>query len=153
MGQAGRPRKSKAEKIASGTLQKCREVGNALEFRPISSVDVPDYLEGYAVEFFEYYSRLMASVGLLTPADMLELEKASIAYSMMREAYDDLKENGSMQVTRSGYTQKTAAFTVYSDANKILSDFSNRYGLNVVSRERITMSEPDNEDDLDKLQK
>ena len=152
MNTGGRPRKTKEEKEASGTLQKCREVDHPLTFNALVRVpSPPEYLEGYAVEFFTYYAGVLLSVKMLTASDMLELEGASIAYGEMRNAYDEIKRSGSIQTTSTGYKQKSAAWTVFSDARKILGEFSNKYGLNVVSRQRIDIKPPEEPDDLDKI--
>lgn len=150
---AGRPKKTKAEKEMAGTLRPCREVDNPLTFAPINSVSTPDYLDGYAVEFFEYYTKILAVVGILTPADIGEIEQAAISYDALRDAYDYIKEHGAVQTTESGYTQKNAHWQVLMDARKVLSEFYGKYGLNVISRERITMKPPEEPDDFDKIGK
>ena len=152
MGQAGRPRKTKQQKQLTGTLQTCREIENALSFEPLLVVpNPPEYLDEIGAAFFRDCGGILLGQGMLTLADIGELEQGAMLYQMLRKHWNKMMDGDGVQVTQSGYSQKTASWQIFMDCRKGLGEFYNKYGFNVTSRESIEMPEREEVDELDQL--
>ena len=136
----GRPRKPKHIKEAQGTLAKSREVdhpamGEALSVLPSVPVGMGEHEEKY----FLHCAGDLLSKGLLTAGFLPSLEMAASWYALFIIARNEVRSNGAVQVTQSGYTQITGSFTTMDKTYKNLVDFENRYGFNLVSSQKISM--------------
>ena len=139
---AGRPRKPNHVKEAQGTLQKCRVNDHPLTFEPLSAVPMPvRELDAEGLRFFRIVCELMISKRLLTPAFLLDITQAAKNYSYLIKIEKALDEDDLFQVSESGWKQTHTGMKAYSDLQKSLNEFYNRYGLNLTASQKIEMPE------------
>ena len=148
----GRPRKAVHIKEAQGTLAKSREItdpaiGEVMSILPAVPVGMTEDEEKY----FLYCCDELLNLGLLTSQFIVSIEMAAIWYREFCEARRFIRENGGTQKTQSGYTQINGYFTQMKESYRMLRDFENSYGLNLVSAQKINLPDPHRDDDLQKL--
>ena len=134
------PQKPKHIKEAQGTLRKSREiaapaVGEALSVLPA----VPDGMGVDEEKYFLYACGELLELGLLTSQFIVSIEMAAIWYAEFIEARKRCREGEGQYVAQSGFSQISGWFTQMEKAYKQVVDFEGRYGLNLVSSQRISM--------------
>jgi len=145
------PAKPKHVKEAQGTLRKCRETDNPVTFEPLSEVpSVPETIPEQGRDYFRYCCELLLSIGLLTAAFIPDITRAAIWYAIMVRAAAHISEDDYFQKTQAGYTAINAHLTTLEKATKFLNEFEGKYGLNLVSSQKLSMpNKKKNEDDFD----
>ena len=152
MAQRGRPRKANHVKELQGTINKDRVIDNAVTFVPLTDIPKPTQeLQKPGEDFYYFCCRALMSRRLLTAVDILEVQGAAMWYGIQYEAYEMVKLKGPIQETQTGHGTVSGWFSVLRDSRKALSEFYNKYGFNLTSRQRIEMPEVLGDDDLTKL--
>lgn len=146
-----RPRKPDHIKKAQGTLRECRVNQSPATAEILSAVpavpdDVPDDGRGYFVQSCE----ILFSLGVLTAAYIPDISRVAMWYSIFIRAFRAIEADGYFQTTQGGYTAINAHLTTMDKAHKHLVDFEGRYGLTLVSAQKISIpAKPKNEKDFD----
>ena len=144
------PQKPKHIKQAQGTLRKCREVDHPATTEPLSEVpavpaEVPDESHGY----FTHCCEILLSLGVLTAAYVPDITRAAMTYAHFIRAQRALELVSPVQETKTGYTAISAWWTVYKDSMKSLNEFEGKYGLSLVSSQRISVPDRTDNEDFD----
>lgn len=142
---AGRPTKPDHVKDAQGTLRPCRVNEHPLSYDALSrSPEPPKDLNEDGSRFYKYICDLMISKRLLTPAFLFDIERAAFWYEQFKVAQRDVNENGMFEVSeKSGWRQISPLVSVAEKATKFLNEFDGKYGLNLVSGQKIEIPEND----------
>jgi len=88
---------------------------------------------------------------VLDESDMGELEMAAMAYEFLHQSFAACYNDGPVWQAESGYRQKSGDWQIWMDARKVLSEFYNKYGFNLVTRQRLDLRPV--EDDMDEIEK
>lgn len=140
---AGRPRKTREVKESQGTLEKSREIDNYAKYEPVRKLpDITKDLNDDGVAWFRHYCQVMIDQGLMTTAFISDFENAAYFYQTTKIAQRKLNEEGYIMICGNGYKQISPWWKTLLEATKALSDFSNKYGLNLASSQKIQA--PDN---------
>ena len=151
---AGRPRKPNHVKAAQGTLQPCRINNNPLTYEPLSVAPKPPKdLSEDGRNYYTYVCTLMITKKLLTPAFLFDIERSSFWYQEFKKAQREINENGTFEISQTGWKQISASITIAEKATKLLNEFENKYGLNLIASQKIEMPAPEEDDDLMKALK
>lgn len=144
--------KTNVEKQAQGTLQKCR-IKQAICFDPLDSIpDIPDHLNEYSGEFFKQVCELFLSNGSLTAGNIPDITLASIWWGVARQAEESINgKDGIVQVYESGAKNVSPYLSVLDRATTQIQRFSDRYGLSLLSKQRVGIQGTKKEDPFDKL--
>lgn len=149
---SGRPKKKQDQKIIQGTLRKSREV-IALDLQPLTELPVaPDEFDEHEVWFYNTVCEALFNSGLLRSADLMTIESMAGWWSIMKKSQKDIRDNGMIQTAESGWKQVTPAVNIFEKAWNKLKDFSDRYGFNLVSKDKITAA-PKRDEKADRLRK
>ena len=146
-----RPRKPDHVKKAQGTLQPCRVNSSPATAESLSAIpavpkDVPDDGAGY----FTWACEILFSFGELRTSFIPSITRAAQMHSQYARHWDIVNREGARQVCQSGYTQKTGAWTLMTEAHKFLNEFERDYGLTLASSQKISVPEkPKNNEDFD----
>lgn len=76
--------KTKAQREQDGS-RKRRAQAIASTLRPVESIDKPEWINGYAEEFWNRYAPILMAARFLTEADIPALEAASRSYARWRD--------------------------------------------------------------------
>lgn len=145
----GRPRKPNHVKAAQGTLQPCRVNNNPLTYEPLTvPPDPPKDLTKDGCNYYTYICRMLITKKLLTPAFLFDIERAAFWYGEFKKAQRDINENGTFEISKTGWKQISASISIVEKATKMMNEFEGKYGFNLISSQKIEMPEPEEEDDL-----
>ena len=146
----GRPKKSTAVKQAQGTLRPSREIVT-LDLAPLKDMPAtpPDFNADEAW-FFNTTCEALFHSNLLRSADLMTIRSMAGWWSIMIEAQKDIRENGMIQVANSGYKVMSPSVSIFEKAWNKLKDFSDRYGFNLVSKDKIS-APPKKDEKAEKL--
>lgn len=88
-----RPKKPEAVKKKEGTYRQDRSLPSSLEkyAEVVNVILPPDYLQGYAREYFLNISAVMSSLKVLTASDVFLIESLSIKLEIQKKAYEQLQ--------------------------------------------------------------
>lgn len=143
----------KIEKIRRGTFESCK-IRKTLSFAPLTTMPKPpDNLTDVGVKYFSDVCSSMISDRTLTSAYVPGIERAAKWYEIFVTSQREVEEKGGYQVTKTGYTAKSAAFQILCDTEKILSAFERSNGLNLFGHSKLPEAPPkeDTYDELDEL--
>lgn len=142
-----RPRKTIETKKAQGTLEKSRELPNYVHHDIVRVMpEVSKDLNEDGKKFFQNVCAILMQKGLLTVAYIADIELHATWYSIYKIAERNIKKNkGYTQISKTGWNQISADIAALEKATKALVNFSTRYGLDLVSSQRINV--PDIETD------
>ena len=136
----GRPRKPTHIKKAQGTLEKSREVSNPAIGELMSVLPaIPDGLSNDEEKYFIYCCEEMLKDGLLATKFVRTIERAAVWYGIWVITRRSIQEHGFIQKTKSGYSAITAELTAMEKSHKYLVDFETRFGLDLVSSQKINI--------------
>ena len=137
-----RPTKTKAEKIRKGTYQKYKEI-IALDLQPLTELPLaPDEFNAKEKWFYDTVCEALFNSGLLRSADLMTIESMAGWWSIMKESQKDIRENGMVQVAESGWRNPSPSIAIFEKAWNKLKDFSDRYGFNLISKDKISAPAP-----------
>ena len=112
-----------------------------------SKLDVP---EGGGGGYFTHVCNMLLYFGKLTPALIPTITRIAQIYDVYEKAQKIVAEDGAFQTTQSGYSTKSGAWTVMSEAHKIILDFEKENGFTLASSQKISIPDkPKNEEDFD----
>ena len=142
--------KAKHIKEAQGTLQPCRVNDSPATGEPMSLLPaIPDGMEVEEEKYFIKCCEELLNLGLLTSQFIPSIEMAAFWWWEFVENRKKIRKEGSVQVTKTGYSQTTGYHSAMKDAYKNLVDFENRYGLNLVSAQKISVPGARRSNDFD----
>lgn len=133
-----RPRKDTAVKQAQGTATPSREAArlNLMSLLPADD-ELPQPYSSLTPRqselFFKIASELQASLPLMK-IDTYLIQNFAIAAETAERAKYQIDETGILNYTASGNAVKSPAWTVYTEATKIMSDLSVKLGLSPAAR-------------------
>ena len=143
------PAKPRHIKEAQGTLKKSREVANPASGEALSVLPaIPDGMTVDEERYFIYVCEQLLDLGLLTSQFVVDIEMAAMWYRQFVEARKKIREGEGIYVAKSGYSQVSGWHTQMEKAYKNLTDFHGKYGLDLVSSQKISMP-PRNKEDTD----
>jgi len=146
----GRPRKPRHIKEAQGTLEKSREIETPATGEPLSILPaIPDGMTADEEKYFIYCCEELLNLGLLTSQFIVSIEMAAVWYGQFCEARERVRKGEAVQTTKTGYTQTTGYWSQMKDSYKNLVEFESRYGLNLVSSQKISVPEGNRGSDFD----
>ena len=144
-------RKTIKEKVISGTVQKCR-IKKQLNFEPLREIPAPmDKLGPVGLEFYGYVCEILMNNNMLTTGDIIPITDAAFWWELSCMSKQEIRTNGYFQISPNGFTSKTAAFQVLTDASKALSAFYKSYGLNFAVRSKLDMPKPEKKNEFDDI--
>ena len=124
-------------KIMQGTDRKCRMPEQEPEFDPIEDISPPKYLDGLALETWQWAAPLLRGAKILTEADTKVLELYCYCYQNFRVAQQQLNEEGPTIENESGMKRKNPAAEVVKQMMSELRQYSAFLGLDPLSRGRL----------------
>jgi len=153
MSNAGRPRDTKASKIKKGTYRADRDPDSPLSFEVLSAVPMPKkQLTKHQQDFFDFACKALLDAGVLMGVDVIPITKAATWWGLYVRAMEEIDKDNLMNVGQNKYCQINGWVTLLEKASNHLDSFCNKYGFNLVSREKIAMPEHnDGDDELDRI--
>lgn len=136
----GRGRKAKpvARKKAAGNPGRRTLNNNQPAFTELKNVDAPEWIDGHAREMWERVSTELCAQGVLSIADLHNLEVFCDAYGRWRDAREKVKLQGMVVEGAMGGPLKNPHITVINEALKQMATFGALLGLDPSSRQRLT---------------
>lgn len=139
------------EKKKRGTLAKSRE-RDILSFDPLSAVPEPAFtLDEIGIQYFTRFCNILLSNKTLTIADIPIITRAAKWFVIFTIAEHEVTKVGSWQKTKTGYTQKTGAFTVMADADDRVMKIEALYGMNLTARTKINLPKTEKKNPFDEI--
>ena len=133
-----RPTKSKAVKVVQGTFRKTREI-IALDLQPLNELpSAPNEFNKDEKWFYNTACEALFNSGLLRSADLMTIESMAGWWSIMKESQKDIRDNGMVQVAATGWRMPSPSIAIFEKAWNKLKDFSDRYGFNLISKDKIS---------------
>ena len=144
---AGRPRKTKEEKEANGTLRSDRE-NNVPEFdNAPESVDLPSYLTEYGKEYFNKHYPLLQKTGVLKVTDLDAFFYLCFVRQELRECDETIAREGN--VIR-GSKENEVMHPACRARKEYSADFlrmAAHFGLTPTSRQNLNIATDDKASD------
>jgi phage terminase small subunit len=75
----------------------------------------------------------------------MTIESMAGWWSIMKKSQKSIRDEGMIQTAESGWQQVTPAVNIFEKAWNKLKDFSDRYGFNLLSKDKITAPPPKDE--------
>ena len=133
-------------KEQQGTLVKSREVSTPLMSDRLSAVPVhPKRFNKNERYFYNYTCKILLDLKLLTPQFIIDVILASTWYHVATESAAKIREGYIIKEFDTGHTTAHAWLKAFESATKLLNEFNNHYGFNLVASQKIEM--PTIEDD------
>lgn len=137
----GRPRKPRHLKALAGTLRSDREPEHPVELEP-GVPPMPDYLDDYARECWEFYAGRLSAINVLTEHDWAQLVRLCQAWSRIRQCEAIIAEKGFTFTTAKGYEQQVPEVGILHTAEDKFHKLAGRFGLDPSSRDGISKVKP-----------
>ena len=113
--------------------------------KAITSAPAPDFLPDNVKEQWDYFASILIRMRVLTDADFSALEQLARMRILLRELYDDLRENGYTYTTtdQQGNTihRRRPETQIYSDMDRRFRNYLHEFGLTPSSRSRIQVQD------------
>lgn len=136
-----RPIKSKNMKKVQGTYRPGQDV-ISLNLHPLKELpDAPTEFNENEKWFYNTTCQALFSAGLLRNADLMTIRSMAGWWSIMTESQKDIRDNGMIQRASTGWQSVSPSVLMFEKAWNKLKDFSDRYGFNLVSKDKITAPE------------
>jgi P27 family predicted phage terminase small subunit len=133
-----RPTKSVNVKKAQGTFRPGKEIIH-LDLQPLGAVPVaPAEFDERERWFYDTVCEALFNSGLLRSADLMTIESMAGWWSIMKKSQKSIRDEGMIQTAKSGWKQVTPAVNIFEKAWNKLKDFSDRYGFNLISKDKIS---------------
>ena len=135
---AGRPSKPRQQKERQGTLNERKGIIN-LNLQPVNELpECPKEFNKRERWFFDTVCEALFNANLLRTPDLMTIESMAGWWSILKEAQDKIRnDGGAYQVAKTGWEGMSAAITIYEKAWNKLKDFTDRYGFNLLSKDKI----------------
>ena len=108
--------------------------------------ECPDYLEGEARELWTNLGGELVKRGVLTALDFDSFAALCICYGNTVQAQRILQKEGIVIADKKGSTKKNPAYSMWSGYMNLYRMFCNDFGLSPVSRNRVPIPYPDDDD-------
>ncbi len=145
---AGRSPKPTSLKVLGGNPGK-RSLNRA-EPKPKTSAKAPKspaFLSENAKKEWKRVAPVLHEMGLLTEVDVAALAVYCQAYARWMEAEKTLAEEGTTFTTEKGYVGAHPAISIAKQCWATIKQFAAEFGLTPSARGRMTLPEPDQEED------
>lgn len=144
---AGRPRKTNESKKAEGTFRADRALEKYAKYEAVTILpEITKDLNEDGVGWFKHYCQVMIDQGLMTTAFITDFENAAYFYQSSKIAQRKLSKEGHVvKAGANGYKQISPYWKMLIEATKVLSEFSNKYGLNLSASQKINAPEIDSD--------
>ena len=142
---------SLAEKKSKGTLQKCR-IKHPPAYENLISIPDPAFeLDINGKMYFDKFCQMLIDNKLLTAAYVPIISRAARYFEIYKDADDKVQSNGIVQIAeKSGWEQKSAYFTIMTDAEDRITKIEEKFGMTLLSMQKLDIKKPDkNADDDD----
>jgi len=114
----------------------------------------PRHLDRISSRLWTQLVPVLNKSGLITEQDKPVVEAFVMAYSMMRQAWDNVKENGTTYISDSGRMYKNPSVDILSDQQTKLRMLGNELGLTPQSRANmIDLASTDDTEEFKELMK
>ncbi|WP_435931429.1 phage terminase small subunit P27 family [Moraxella bovoculi] len=134
----GRKPKPTAIKELTGNPGKRALNKNEPKFAKITEIEPPSWLTDTAVTMWHTIMPELLSTGVLTVADVHNVEAFCMSYARWREAEKMVESHGVVVVDDSGKLNKNPALTVINETKTQMMKFGALLGLDPSSRTRLT---------------
>lgn len=91
------------------------------------------------------------ALGLLTIVDRAALAGYCQAYARWRQAEEAIEKYGMIGKTESGYVQQLPYVSIAQKSLQILKGFAQEFGLTPSSRSRMSVADPESDDEMEEL--
>lgn len=108
----------------------------------VSPVRMPKSMSLNSQRFWRKYHKILSEAGVLTEGDSVGLEAMAYHYDAMVQAYQDLRERGSLIKGDRGLV-KNPSLQILRDSSTALYRWASAFGLTPVSRTKVDASEED----------
>ena len=135
-----RPVKGKKQKEIQGTLRQRKGV-ISLNLQPLKEMPTaPGEFDADERWFFNMACEALFNSNLLRAPDLMTIESMAGWWAIMKKAQKDIRDNGYVQVAeRTGWQNVSPAVQIFEKAWNKLKDFSDRYGFNLLSKDKINV--------------
>jgi len=135
----GRTPKPKAQKELAGNPGKRAINQNEPEFEQIVDIDCPEWIEDeIAIQCWEHYCPLLCQSGVLTMADIHNLEMFVISYATWRHAVAEAGKEITV-VQENGTIKKNPALSAVNECFKQVQSIGASLGLDPENRTKIVV--------------
>lgn len=143
--------KSNSIKKQQGTLKKSRIKSNPT-YAPIDQVPDPAFkLSPAGQEYFRQFCSILLSNKTLTLAYVPIITRAARWYEIYVEADKGVQKDGAVQVTSTGYTQKSGYMTAMADADDRITKIEEKFGLNLAANLKMDIPKQEKENPFDNV--
>ena len=137
-----RPKKSITMKQATTRYAKLKEV-IALDLSPLTEIPhPPDEFDKDEQWFYNTVCEALFNSGLLRSADLMTIESMAGWWSIMKKSQEDIRKNGMLQIAETGWQAASPSVGIFEKAWNKLKDFTDRYGFNLISKDKISAPPP-----------
>jgi len=144
-------KKTAEQKQKQGTLKKSREKA-ILTYDPLIKVPSPTFkLTTIGRSYFTRFCQILISNKTLTVADIPLITRTARWYEIYKQSDKDVAEHGAVQITSTGYTQKSGYLTVMTDAEDRIVKSENLYGMNLSARTKINLPKTEKKNPFDEI--
>lgn len=96
------------------------------------------YLTKNGLRIFNEILKFVESKNVSEEIDSLQLSMLAHAFDQHDEAAKEMTKTGGLyQVTKTGYSQVTAAFTVWKQTGEYITKNADKFGINPNAREKL----------------
>ena len=133
-----RPVKSTNIKKAQGTFRPGKEI-ISLDLQPLDVLPIaPKEFNENEKWFYDTTCEALFNSGMLRSADLMTIESMAGWWSIMKESQTAIREHGTVQVAETGWQAVSPSVSIYEKTWNKLKDFSDRYGFNLISKDKIS---------------
>ncbi len=135
----GRKPKPTKQKLAAGNPGKRKINKNEPNFEQISDAEAPGWLDDIGLAAWKTYAPMLCARGVLTAADLHNLEAFCAAYSRWRRGEEEVMRMGITVINDNGDVKKNPAATIVNEALRQMATFGSLLGIDPSSRTRIVV--------------
>jgi len=117
---------------------------------PQSKPEKPNYLNDVAGEEWDRITKVLDEMGMLSSADQTTLAAYCECWGRYREAIEEIKLNGKVVVSKTGYPMPSAWVTIMQTELKNVMSFLTQLGFSPAARARMAIDIQANRDDPSK---
>jgi P27 family predicted phage terminase small subunit len=146
-----RPRISNEIKKMQGTYRKDQD-HHSMEVDKLNDIPkYPDFLSDKAGEYYQNICAVLIEYDMLTAADNILINQLAIALELNEQAYNEIKAVEPVQTSKTGFHTISGWYSIFDKTSKQIRDLCSSFGFSPAARERLTIKEKKELDDLDRL--
>jgi len=107
----------------------------------------PAWIGKYGREFWKEEAPELIELGVLTEADLPMWSILCCTWNMLRRSLESLDQDGLTTKDERGLPRKNPAWTLFNSAAKDFSRLAQEFGMTPLSRQRLDVKPPVQEDD------